>query len=412
MDMKPGYKQTEVGVISEDWEIFLVSYLGETKRGAGSLCIRYRQSGGVRLIRINDFFQDNPVFVEPTDEIMRYSIRERDLLFAGTGASAGASYLPKKEWIGLPHSYNAPRIRVFENHCKEYLLYSLQSNYVIKQQRAWFVGNAQPFLDTKAISSFSIAVPPTKAEQEAIAAALSDVDALITALDRLIAKKRDIKQAAMQELLTGKRRLPGFANDKGFKKTEIDEIPRDWDRRSFGDVAEVIMGQSPGGTSYNQMGTGVPLINGPTEFTDKYPIKIQWTTQPTKTCKDGDLLLCVRGSSTGRMNVSDDIYCIGRGVAAIRAKSGSDTRFLTYLLHSAIQRLLSFSTGSTFPNIDRKSISSIQIGLPSLSEQQSITSILSDMDAEIAALETRREKTITLKRGMMQELLTGRIRLV
>jgi type I restriction enzyme S subunit len=172
------------------------------------------------------------------------------------------------------------------------------------------------------------------------------------------------------------------------------------------------MGQSPEGISYNKMGAGVPLINGPTEFTDKYPIKIQWTTQPTKTCKDGDLLLCVRGSSTGRMNVSDDTYCIGRGVAAIRAKSGSDTRFLTYLLHSAIQRLLSFSTGSTFPNIDRKSISSIQIGLPSLTEQQSIASVLSDIDAEIAALETRREKTRALKQGMMQELLTGRIRLV
>jgi Type I restriction modification DNA specificity domain len=194
-------QQTEVGAIPEDWCIAPVSQLGETKRGASSLCIKYRQSGGVRLIRINDFFENNPVFVEPTAEIMRFALDERDLLFAGTGASAGATYLPKQEWLGLPHSYNAPRIRVFKGHSKEFLLYSLQSGYVIKQQRAWFVGNAQPFLDTKAISNFSIAVPATPTEERAIAEALSDVDALLGGLDRFIAKKRDLKRAAMQQLL-------------------------------------------------------------------------------------------------------------------------------------------------------------------------------------------------------------------
>src|ERR1035437_7331517 len=121
MEVTPDYKQTDIGVIPKDWEALPVSKLGVTKRGASSLCIHYKNLGGVRLIRINDFFQETPVFVEPTDEIMKYSIHARDLLFAGTGASAGASYLPKKEWIGLPHSYNAPRIRVFENSCKEYL---------------------------------------------------------------------------------------------------------------------------------------------------------------------------------------------------------------------------------------------------------------------------------------------------
>jgi hypothetical protein len=155
-----GYKQSEVGVIPEDWKVLPVYNLGETKRGASSLCIKYKQSGDVRLIRINDFFENNPVFVEPTAEIMRFAIDERDLLFAGTGASAGATYLPKNELLGLPHSYNVPRIRGFKNHCKEFLLYSLQSGYVLKQKSAWFVGNAQPLLDTKAIPSPNSQPPP------------------------------------------------------------------------------------------------------------------------------------------------------------------------------------------------------------------------------------------------------------
>jgi type I restriction enzyme S subunit len=167
---------------------------------------------------------------------------------------------------------------------------------------------------------------PPLSEQRIIACALSDMDALIRAQDQLIAKKRNLKQAAMQQILTGKQRLPGFHGE--------------WEVKRLGDSAEVVMGQSPAGTSYNRSGFGSPLINGPTEFTDKHPIKIQWTSQPTKFCKKGDLLLCVRGSSTGRINISDDEYCIGRGVAAIRAKTEADTSFVTSQIGSATEVML------------------------------------------------------------------------
>ena len=257
-------------------------------------------------------------------------------------------------------------------------------------------GNRQG-LNFGQIRSFRFPLPPLP-EQRAIAAALGDVDALLGALTQIIAKKRDLKQAVMQQLLTGQTRLPGFSGE--------------WEVKRLGDAAEVVMGQSPAGASYNQVGLGVPLINGPTEFTAKYPVKIQWTLQPTKICKKGDLLLCVRGSSTGRMNISDDEYCIGRGVAAIRAKSDADTSFITYQVHSAVQSILAATTGSTFPNIDGKSIRALEIPLPPLAEQTAIAAVLSDMDAEIAALERRLAKTRALKQGMMQELLTGRTRLI
>jgi len=197
----------------------------------------------------------------------------------------------------------------------------------------------------------------------------------------------------------------------GYKRTEVGVIPEDWKNVRLGDVAEVIMGQSPAGNTYNKNGLGTPLINGPTEFTDKYPIKIQWTTQPTKLCKPEDLLLCVRGSSTGRINIADDEYCLGRGVAAIRGRDNSDTKFLTYQVGLGIEKILTLSAGSTFPNVDGKAIRSIEIILPPLTEQRVIAKALSDVDGLIAALDKLIAKKRAIKQAAMQQLLTGKTRL-
>ena len=177
-------------------------------------------------------------------------------------------------------------------------------------------------------------------------------------------------------------------------------------------ISEVIMGHSPPGYSYNNNGIGVPLINGPTEFTKRNPIKKQWTTEPTRYCEPGDVLVCVRGSSTGRINIANDRYCIGRGVCAIRERCNSVNVFLESAVTEIVERILLLSAGSTFPSIDGSSIRGIQFWLPSKSEQIAIGEVLSDMDAEIGALEARLAKARLIKLGMMQELLTGRIRLV
>lgn len=194
--------------------------------------------------------------------------------------------------------------------------------------------------------------------------------------------------------------------DSGYKMTEAGVIPEDWEVKLLEEIAYVIMGQSPLGSTYNKVGEGIALINGPTEFTGTFPVKVQWTTQPTKICKVKDLLICVRGSSTGRMNISNDEYCIGRGVAAIRAKSSSNTVYLTNQIHLGIEKLLSLSAGSTFPNIDGKSIRSILIPIPpSIDEQKAIATALSDADELIQSLEKLIVKKRAIKQGAMQELL-------
>jgi type I restriction enzyme S subunit len=128
------------------------------------------------------------------------------------------------------------------------------------------------------------------------------------------------------------------------------------------DVADIVMGQSPKGDTYNHVGDGVPLLNGPTEFGSSHPTPVLWTTAPTRYCESGDLLFCVRGSTTGRMNWADKRYCIGRGVGAFRAKTGpSDTRFIYYTFIDQLDRLLSLSAGSVFPNLSRKDFETFEI---------------------------------------------------
>jgi type I restriction enzyme S subunit len=150
------------------------------------------------------------------------------------------------------------------------------------------------------------------------------------------------------------------------------------------DVSEIIMGQSPKGETYNAIGEGMPLLNGPTEFGSSHPTPALWTTAPTKVCRKGDLLFCVRGSTTGRMNWADREYCVGRGVGAFRAKTDSiDTKFIYYTLLYELPRLLSLSAGSVFPNLARQDFESFSVSWPDKNDRSAIASILGALDEKI-----------------------------
>ncbi len=168
----------------------------------------------------------------------------------------------------------------------------------------------------------------------------------------------------------------------------------EWKESKLSDVATIIMGQSPLGETCNVIGESLPLLNGPTEFGVKSPIPIQFTTDPKKTCKIGDVLFCVRGSTTGRMNWADQVYAIGRGIAAIRHKEGSEYQhFIKGLLDHHLPNMLLSATGSTFPNVSGPDLNNLEIDLPPLPEQKSIASILSNLDDKIDLLH-RQNKTL------------------
>lgn len=263
-----------------------------------------------------------------------------------------------------------------------------------------------------AFKSLNIARPPID-EQRAIAKALSDVDALLSALDRLITKKRDLKQAAMQQLLTGKTRLPGFCGE--WKESKLGELGAVYSglsgksKADFGDgnshyvkflsvvTRPIVKGDDLGkvnvkrGEAQAEIAKGDLLFNGSSETPDEVAL-----------CALVDFDL---------QDVFLNSFCFGY---RLNADCSADGLFLTYLIRSEVGRSVFgiLAQGSTRHNISKAAFREVVFKLPHLSEQLEIVRLLREMDAEIAVLEYRRQKTNHLKQGMMQELLTGKTRLV
>ena len=164
--------------------------------------------------------------------------------------------------------------------------------------------------------------------------------------------------------------------------------------RCLGDIAEIIMGQSPSGDTCNETGNGTPLLNGPTEFGGKHPYPVQFTTGAKKFSVPGDLLFCVRGSTTGRMNWGDQKYAIGRGLAAIRGRDGYPNSFVRAVIEANLEDLLAKATGSTFPNVSRDLISALPIPNITPESAKVIASIVEPLDDRITLL---RETNATLE---------------
>ena len=281
-----------------------------------------------------------------------------------------------------------------------YLLYFYHSGQTRKLQRRTVGIRNLSFEDYK---DARIPLPPLP-EQRAIAHVLQTIQEAKSTRQRELALERERKAALMDYLFSY------GTKDEPRKQTEIGEIPESWEVAKLGEITEIIMGQSPKGDTYNTDGKGEPLINGPAEFGSEYPTPVQWTSKPTKLCKDGDILFCVRGNTTGRMNIADQRYCIGRGIAAIRERiQKSDTLFIRNLLEyerSSLYRI-AIGGGSTFPNISTAHLKNYTIALPSISEQSQIAEILQAFDAKIAALEKEAERLDELFHAMLDELMTG-----
>jgi type I restriction enzyme S subunit len=181
-----------------------------------------------------------------------------------------------------------------------------------------------------------------------------------------------------------------------------------WPVRKLSEVAEIQMGQSPKGTSYNTSGEGVPLINGPVEFGEtpfSRTKKTKFTTEPTKLCKEGDLILCVRGSTTGRMNIAGYDSCIGRGVAAIRSKEHQD--WINFFVHANRENIYKLGSGSTFPNVSGAILSKIEIPIPPIAEQKQIVTILDEAFEGIDSAIANTEKNLANARELFESYLNA-----
>jgi type I restriction enzyme, S subunit len=261
-------------------------------------------------------------------------------------------------------------------------------------------GTAQPKLNKRTCKTIPV-LKPSYEEQRAIAEVLEDVDDLLASLDRLIAKKRAVKLATMQQLLTGEKRLAGW-NDASYKKTEIGTIPDDWDIQKIGDLASITTGSR---NTQDRKESG------------KYPffVRSQNVERINSYSFDGEAVLTA-GDGVGTGKVFH--YINGKFDYHQRVYKISNFKpeldgfyFYMYFSNHFYNRIMSMTAKSSVDSVRMEMIADMLIPLPSRAEQRAIATILSDMDAEISALQARRDKTAAIKQGMMQQLLTGQTRL-
>lgn len=415
--MKPGHKQTEVDTIPDEWQV--VPFLSAVQIANGQVDPRiepYRsmiliapdhiESGSGRLIQERTASAQAAIsgkYLFDSGDIVYSKIRPylRKATIARFQGLCSADMYPLKTRKGVESGFILP---VILGHRFSIFAEGVSARTGI------------PKINREDLSAFSIALPP-QSEQRAIAAALSDVDALLSSLDALIAKKRDIKQAAMQQLLTGKTRLPGFKEE--------------WAVTRLGDHATLIRNGVYSRAELSIDGSVKYLHYGDIHTSGAVHLNPSEAIMPFLDADKAVRLGRLVSGDLVFVDATEDLAGVGKSVEVVGAEGTElvaglhtiavrfDKRILADGFKAYIQfipafgaHLRSLAAGTKVLSTNRSHIASAEIALPSIAEQAAIAQVLSDMDADLAALEARRDKTRLLKQGMMQELLTGKTRLV
>lgn len=416
VEMKSGYKMTEVGVIPEDWE---VKELGDITKdmsdgpfGSNLKSCHYTNNKEVRIIQLSnigtDGWSDNNrkyTTYKHLDTIRRCEVKSGNLVIAKMMPAGRAIICPSTD-AAYVLSSDAVRVNLLECVNNDYAFYCTKSGYYLSQIAENTQGSTRARTSIKKLRNILFCMPDVK-EQVAIATALSDVDSLISALTKKIEKKKAIKQGLMQQLLTGKKRLPGF-NDK-------------WKSMLLGDIAEVKDGthQTP---QYVKSG-GKPFYSVENVTADDFKNVKHISLEEHKALtsnyriEKGDVLMTRIGSIGCCKYVDWDVDAsFYVSLALLKINEKYDSKFISYLsnIKSFKEEVMLNSLVFAIPQkINLGNISLIKVYIPtSKAEQTAIANILSDCDSEIAALEEKRDKYKEIKQGMMQQLLTGKIRLI
>ena len=415
-----GYKQTEVGVIPEEWTISSIKNVAIIKTGPFGTMLKASeyssQQKGVPVISVGEIRQgyiriveDTPFVCDKvTKRLSQYVLSTGNIVFARKGGVDRSAVISEKEngWFlgsdGIALSLNGKL-------CSEFLGFQFGSDRVQQALLQRSTGTTMPSMNQEILGSVEIVLPPLP-EQKRIAQVLGDVDALIQKLEAFIAKKRDIKQAAMQELLTGKRRLPGFNGP--------------WETKKLHEISGFITkGATPTTSGFRWEASGVLFLRS--ECVSEKGLILDEAmhisldahfSQKRSEVFSGDILITITGN-VGRVilvpTFSDNIN-INQHIAIIRITDKNvNTSFIYHYMKQppVVKSWLKIVTGQAYPQISLEQVRDYSVPLPFLPEQTAIAQVLSDMDAELAQLETRLTKTRDMKAGLMQELLTGKIRL-
>ena len=425
-----GYKQTEVGIIPEDWDVLALKSITDSESSISYGIVQTGKSvtNGVKCIRVVDLVDGQiasqnliTTSMAISNSYSRTVLKEGDLVCALRG-KIGELAVISKELAGANLTRGVAIIPLKNQVGDFYKQYLSSGTSKIRLENS-LNGSALRELTIDTLRSFQVIVPE-KEEQTAIATVLSDVDALIASLNAQIAKKRDIKTATMQQLLTGKQRLAGFGEGKGMKPSELGEIPEDWEVVQTKKIADVKSGKRlPLGESLIDKQNKHPYIRitdmkmGGVVVDDiKYvPMSVAPLISNYKIYVD-DIFISVAGT-LGLVGKIPEVLN-GANLTENADKITNIKINQNFLMHVFQSKIIqdvidSEKTLGAQPKLALIRIREFLIPLPETTEEQAaIAGVLSAMDEEIAALEQRLAKTKAMKQGMMQELLTGRTRLV
>ena len=416
MEVKPGFKKTELGVIPIEWKTYLLEEISDRiSVGLATSVTKHYRSSGVPIVRnlnIKDGFFDGSdmLFITPefANANANKAARALDVLTVRTGSNLGQTCVLPLDFDNcqtFTTLITTPKKTIADPY---FLCLHMSSEFGRNEMARLQAGGGKGNLNTGELKKYRVGLPNGLPEQRAIAEALSDVDGLLGGLDRLIAKKRDLKQAAMQQLLTGQTRLPGFhgaANTRpNFKETEVGEIPEDWTLDYVEHIAHVTTGSK--NTQDNVEDGQYPFF-----------VRSQTVERINSYSFDGEAVLTAGdGVGTGKVfhyingkfDVHQRVYRMSDFIERVNGYF-----FYLYFSTHFFNRIMQMTAKSSVDSVRREMIARMPIPLPpTKAEQTAIAAVLTDMDAELAVLEQRQTKTRALKQGMMQELLTGRTRLV
>lgn len=442
-----GYKQTEIGIIPGDWEVFNFGSLINYIKGCPFKSADYQHTG-VRIIRVSDtsfteIKDNNPIYISDSKAktYKPWKLQKDDLIISTVGSKppmydslVGKVIKVTSKHDGSLLNQNALRVRAKSdtNGIQSLLLGHFRTERYIDFIERIYRGNAnQASITLQSLFEFKIPLPESKKEQTAIATALSDIDDLIGSLEKLTAKKEAIKTGTMQQLLTGKTRLPEFAtredgNAKGFKQSELGLIPEDWDLVSVDACSSKVgSGKTPTGGSSVYVTSGRPFIRsqnvgwGELKLSDvAYITNEVHQTFLGSEIESSDVLLNITGASIGRCTKADARIAggnVNQHVCIVRTNQNKlNPKILVELINSDIgqKQIDSYQAGGNREGLNFKQVRQLKFAISDdINEQTAIATILSDMDNEIQALQKRLDKTRDIKQGMMQQLLTGKVRL-
>ncbi|WP_308690071.1 restriction endonuclease subunit S [uncultured Treponema sp.] len=393
-------KQTEIGLIPDDWEVKKLGDIYIFQYGDGNT--NPSNNGAYPVYGANGIIGGYTKF-NAVDSIVIGHMGE----YAGSVIWASG-----KHFVTYNGTITKPKDE--KNLNPKYGYYSL----LFKNINKICAGSGYPFLAYDKLNLISIPLPPL-AEQQRIAKALSDVDALISTTEKLIQKKKNIKQGTMQNLLTGKKRLPGFGpqtKSLTYKQTELGLIPEDWEVKTLGEICVINPASSniiPDEFFYVDLES---VSSGKLEKKQKIRRRNAPSRAQRQFEKNDILYQTVRPYQRNNLFVNFDSknYIASTGYAIIRSNNNIDAHYIYQIIHmdNFVNIVLDNCTGTSYPAINPKFLKTIPVIIPSKEEQTAIANVLSSMDKEIETLNTKLEKYRNLKTAMMQQLLTGKIRLV